>query len=160
MKMRRPVGTTWVPFVPSPTTPLDSGFRRNDERGAELASAGGVGRGHPQGRLRPFSYQSHMPTGADTPKYEKPKVGPGSENRPEGICPSPPRPQRGTSPSPCGVCERSTFQPAPRPSGLPPAIGGYGTYLRGNDERGVGTTSAGAVECVHTKGRVTSFSYE
>ena len=62
--------TTWVPFVPSPTTPLDSGLRRNDERGAELASAGAVGCWHPQGRLKPFLYQSLIPADAGTPGYE------------------------------------------------------------------------------------------
>ena len=36
------VGITWVPFVPSPATPLDSGLRRNDEWEAELPSAGAV----------------------------------------------------------------------------------------------------------------------
>ena len=48
----------------------------------------------------------------------------------------------------------------PHPSGFPPAIGGYGTYLRGNDVRGTGLASARAEVCGHSRGRVTLFSYQ
>ena len=103
--------------------PLDSGLRRNDEWGAGMTNIGagmtngGAGKtragavvcGHSRGRVRSFSYQSLMPACAGTPRYEKPESWVGSANWHGGFCHSPPRPQRGTSPSPRVVFDRTTL---------------------------------------------------
>ena len=73
--MKRPIGTTRVPFVPSSATPLDSGLRRNDEWGSGLASARAVVGGHSRGRVKLFSYQSLMPAPAGTPRDENQSRG-------------------------------------------------------------------------------------
>ncbi len=49
-------------------------------------------------RVTPFSYQSLMPAGAGTPRYENPELWLGPANWHGGFCDAPPRPQRGTSP--------------------------------------------------------------
>ena len=63
--------------------------------------------------VTPFSYQSLMPAGAGTPRYEKLELWLGTANWHPGFCHAPPRPQRGTSP-------RTTF-PSPHPSGFRPS---------------------------------------
>ena len=50
-----------------------------------------------------------MPAGAGTPSYEKPELWFGIANWRGGFCHAPPRPQRGTSPSPREVFDRATF---------------------------------------------------
>ena len=45
-----------------------------------------------------LSYQSLMPAGAGTPRYEMPELWLGTANWHGGFCHAPPRPQRGTSP--------------------------------------------------------------
>ena len=50
-----------------------------------------------------------MPAGAGTPRYEKPELWFGTANLRGGFCHAPPRPQRGTSPSPREVFDRATF---------------------------------------------------
>ncbi len=45
-----------------------------------------------------LSYQSLMPAGAGTPRYEKPELWLGTANLHGRFCHAPPRPQRGTSP--------------------------------------------------------------
>ena len=47
---------------------------------------------------QPFSYQSLMPAGAGTPRYEKLELWLGTEKWHGEFCRSPPRPLRGTSP--------------------------------------------------------------
>ena len=56
-----------------------------------------------------LSCQSLMPAGAGTPRYEKRELWFGTANRHGGFCHAPPRPQRGTSPSPREVFDRATF---------------------------------------------------
>ena len=90
-----------------------------------------------------FSYQSLIPAAAGTPRCEKPELSFGTGSWRGGFCHAPTRPQRGTSPSPREVFDRTTFpNPHPLDSGL-----------RRNDEWEAGLTSAGAVECGHTRGR-------
>ena len=50
-----------------------------------------------ENRVGAFSYQSLMPAGAGTPRYEKPELWFGTANWRGGFCHAPPRPQRGTS---------------------------------------------------------------
>ena len=50
-----------------------------------------------------------MPTAAGTPRYEMPELWLGTANWRGGFCHAPPRPQRGTSPSPREVFDRATF---------------------------------------------------
>ena len=116
------VGFSFVLWpYPSPLF-LDSGLRRNDEWGAGLTK--GCRKWRVRGcRSGLFSYQSLMPVGAGTPRYEKLELWLGTANWHRGFCHSPTRPQRGTSP-------RTTFPiPAPLDSGL-----------RRNDELGAGLT--------------------
>ncbi len=56
-----------------------------------------------------LSQQSLMPAAAGTPGYEKPELWLGIANGHGGFCHVPPRPQRGTSPSPREVFDRATF---------------------------------------------------
>ena len=66
-----------------------------------------------------LSYQSLMPAGAGTPRYEKPELWFGTANWHGGFSHAPRRPQRGTSPSPREVFDRATFShSAGRPFGL------------------------------------------
>ena len=58
-----------------------------------------------------------MPAGAGAPRYEKLELWLGTANWHRGFCHAPPPPQRGTSPSPREVFDRTTF-PSPRPSGF------------------------------------------
>ena len=51
-----------------------------------------------ENRVGAFSYQSLMPAGAGTPRYEKRELWFGTANWRGGFCHAPPRPQRGTSP--------------------------------------------------------------
>ena len=168
---RRRVGLSIVWWSLPPPSLLDSSLRRNDEWGAGMTNVGagmtngGAGKtragavvcGHFRGHVRSFSYQPLTPAGAGTPRYEKPESWVGSANWHGGFCHSPPRPQRGTSPSPRVVFDRATFPiPAPLDSGL-----------RRNDEWGAGMTNggagktrAGAVVCGHSRGHVRSFSYQ
>ena len=46
--------------------------------------------GHTQGRVTSFSYQSLMPTGAGTPRYEEPDLWLGSASWRGGFCQAPP----------------------------------------------------------------------
>ena len=61
-----------------------------------------------------FSYQSLMPAGAGTPRYENSELRFYAATSHGGFCHAP-RPQRGTSPSPREVFDRTTF-PNPHPS--------------------------------------------
>ena len=89
-----------------------------------------------------LSYQSLMPAGAGTPRYEKRRLWLGTVNWHCGFCHAPPPPQRGTSPSPREVFDRATFFPlAPyigRMSRIPivvgdcPTPGGFETRLYGD----------------------------
>ena len=63
-----------------------------------------------------LSYQSLISAGAGTPSYEKPELWLGTANWHGGFCHAPPRPQRGTSPSPREVRPRYIFSFRPRPS--------------------------------------------
>ena len=83
------------------TSPLDSRLRGNDEMSGGSLSRIGV--------RDMLSYQSLVPAGAGTPRYEKPELWFGTENWHGGFCHAPPRPQRGTSPSPREVFDRATF---------------------------------------------------
>ena len=56
-----------------------------------------------------LSYQSLMPVGAGTPRYEKPELWLSTANWHGGFRHAPPRPLRGTSPSPREVFDRATF---------------------------------------------------
>ena len=63
-----------------------------------------------------LSYQSLMPVTTGTPRYEKPELWLGTANWHRGFCHTPPRPLRGTSPSPrevfdspCVAFGRATF---------------------------------------------------
>ena len=81
-------------------------------------------------RVTPFSYQSLMPAGAGTPRYERLELWFFAANSHGGFCHAQPRPQRGTSPSPREVFDRTTFPiPTPLDSGL-----------RRNDDWGAGVT--------------------
>ena len=69
-----------------------------------------------------LSYQSLMPAGAGTPRYEKFELWLGTANWHRGFCHAPPPPQRGTSPSPRVVFDRTTF-PHPHPFWIPAFAG-------------------------------------
>ena len=56
-----------------------------------------------------LSYQSLMPAGAGAPRYERPMLWLGTANSLGEFCHAPPPPQRGTSPSPRVVFDRTTF---------------------------------------------------
>ena len=56
-----------------------------------------------------LSYQSLIPAGAGTPRYEQQELWFGTANWHGGFCYAPPLPQRGTSPSPREVFDRATF---------------------------------------------------
>ena len=86
---------------PSPQPLLDSSFRWNDE-----ISGGGLSR---IGVRRMVSLQWRMPAGAGTPRYEKPELWLGTASWRGGFCHAPTRPQRGTSPSPREVFDRTTL---------------------------------------------------
>ena len=60
-------------------------------------------------RVTLFSYQSLIPAGAGTPRYEKLELWFGTANWHRGFCDAPPPLQRGTSPSPRVVFDRTTF---------------------------------------------------
>ena len=77
-------------------SPLDSRFRGND------GACRRFGR-------RVFSYQSLIPAGAGTSRYEEPELWLGAANWHGGFCHAPPRTQRGTSSSPREVFDRATF---------------------------------------------------
>ena len=62
-----------------------------------------------------LSYQSLMPAGAGTPRYEKLELWHGTANWHRGFCHAPPPPQRGTS-------LRTTF-PSPHPLWIPALAG-------------------------------------
>ena len=62
-----------------------------------------------------LSYQSSMPAGAGTRRYEKLELWLGTANWHGGFRHAPPRPQRGTSP-------RATF-PSPHPFWIPAFAG-------------------------------------
>ena len=81
-----------------------------------------------------LSYQSLMSAGAGTPRYEKLELRFYAVTSHRGFCHAP-RPQRGTSPSPREVFDRTTF-PYPHPSRFRPRIGVRGRLLMGgrNDE--------------------------
>ncbi len=64
-----------------------------------------------------LSYQSLIPAGAGTPRYEEPELWVGTANWDGGFCHAAPRPQRGTSP-------RATFPPPHPQAGLKPAATG------------------------------------
>ena len=72
--------------------------RRNDEFGAGMTRFARVPGTRTHDGKRLFSYQSLMPVGAGTPKYEKPELWLGTANWHDGFCHAPPRPLRGTSP--------------------------------------------------------------
>ena len=96
--------------------------RGNDEwgvAGMTIREIRGIPR-HYQSRVASFSYQSLMPAGAGTPRYEKLELWLGTANWHRGFCHAPPPPQRGTSPSPRVVFDRTTF-PIPTPSGFRPS---------------------------------------
>ena len=61
-----------------------------------------------------LSYQSLMPAGGGTPRYEKRELWFGTANWHGGLCQAPPRPQRGTSPratfSHSAIGHRSTIR--------------------------------------------------
>ena len=67
-----------------------------------------------------FSYQSLIPAVAGTRRCEKLELWLGTANSHRGFCHAPPPPQRGTSPSPRVVFDRTTF-PNPLPSGFRPS---------------------------------------
>ena len=75
---------------------------------------------HTRGRVTSLSYQSLIPVGTGTPRYEKPELWLGTANWRRGFCHALPPPQRGTSPSPREVFDRTTF-PIPTPSGFRPS---------------------------------------
>ena len=78
------VGATLPLWIPAPYRGTGHAFdRRNDEFG---------------GGNHSFSYQSLMPAGAGTPRYEKPELWLGTANWHGRFCHAPPRPLRGTSP--------------------------------------------------------------
>ena len=56
-----------------------------------------------------LSYESQMPAAAGTRRSEKPELWSGKARWPGGFCHARPRPQRGTSPSPREVFDRTTF---------------------------------------------------
>ena len=66
-----------------------------------------------------LSYQSRMPAGAGPSRYEKPELWSYTANSHGGFGHAQARPQRGSSPSPRVVFDRTTFPiPAPLDSGL------------------------------------------
>ena len=73
-----------------------------------------------------LSYESLMPAGAGTPRYEEPELWLGTADWHGGFCYAPPRPQRGTSPratfSHSAIDHRSTIRRFARGSRL---IGGH-----------------------------------
>ena len=73
-------------------------------------------------RLSAFSYQSLIPAGAGTPRYENPELWLGTANWHGASCLASPPPQRGTSPSPRVVFDRTTF-PHPHPFWIPAFAG-------------------------------------
>ena len=75
-----------------------------------MANAAAVECGHTQGRETPFSYQSLIPVCAGTPMDENGAI--------------------------CLKRLGAIRAVHHHPSGFPPAICGYGTYLRGNDDCG------------------------
>ena len=77
-----------------------------------------------------LSYQSLMAAGAGTPRYEKLELWLGAANWHRGFCHAPPPPQRGTSPSPREVFDRTTFPPPH--SWIPAPYRGTGPALRRN----------------------------
>ena len=77
-----------------------------------------------------FSYQSLMPAGAGTRRYEKPELRFGMASWRGGFCYAPPRPLRGTSPRATG------FRHLPErrgPSGQPRLTGTRGTIHPGSE---------------------------
>ncbi len=72
-----------------------------------------------------LSYQSLMPAGAGTPRYEKRELWFGTANQHGGLCHAPPRPQRGTSPSPPKSSTALHFLIPPSTIGLQ-----FGTFRR------------------------------
>ena len=69
-----------------------------------------------------LSCQSLMLAAAGTPMYEKLELWLGTANWRGGFCHAPPRPQRGTSPLPREVFDRTTF-PSPHPFWIPAFAG-------------------------------------
>ena len=59
---------------------------------------------HVRYRNGSFSYQSLIPAGAGTPRYEKSALWLGTDNWHGEFCQSPPRPLRGTSPRATFFC--------------------------------------------------------
>ena len=80
-------------------------------------------------RVTPFPYQSLMPAGAGTPRYDNPELRYFAASLRGRFCRTPPRPQRGTSPSPRVVFDRATFS-SPHASGLRRRIGVRGVLSR------------------------------
>ena len=80
-----------------------------------MTSAGAVAFRHTRGRVTSFSYQSHMPAGAGTRRYEKLELWLVTANWQRGFCHARPPPQRGTS-------SRTTF-PSPPPLWIPAFAG-------------------------------------
>ena len=89
--------------------PLDSGLRRNDGWGAGTTGPGAFDCGYTRRRVSPFSYQWRMPAPAGMRRHEEPELWLGTSNRHGGFSRAPPRPQRGTSPSPRVVFDRATL---------------------------------------------------
>ena len=85
-------GATPPLWIPAPYRGTGHASDRRNDKFARVPPT----RTHDGKRL--FSYQSLMPVGAGTPKYEKPELWLGPANWHDGFCHAPPRPQRGTSP--------------------------------------------------------------
>ena len=66
-------------------------------------------RRHFRGRVRSFSYQSLIPAGAGTPRFENPELRFYAAESHGGFCHAQAQPQRGTSPSPRVVFDRATL---------------------------------------------------